>query len=51
MIHGPCEDWCLINNKYSKHFLKSFQSEMIMDENDYPQYCRRNNGLLYRRHG
>ena len=22
MIHGPCGDWCLINNKYSKHFPK-----------------------------
>jgi len=51
MIHGPCGDWCLINNKCSKHFPKSFQSETIMDENGYPHYCRRNNGLLYERPG
>jgi len=51
MIHGPCGDWCLINDKCSKHFPKSFQSETIMDEDGYPQYRRRNNGLLYERPG
>ncbi|EFN69710.1 hypothetical protein EAG_12641, partial [Camponotus floridanus] len=50
MIHGSCGD-CLINNKCSKHFPKPFQSEIIMDEDDYPQYRRRNNGLLYERPG
>jgi len=51
MFHGPCGDWCLINDKCSKHFPKSFQSETIMDEDGYPQYRRRNNGLLYERPG
>ncbi|XP_011685465.1 PREDICTED: uncharacterized protein LOC105448515 [Wasmannia auropunctata] len=51
MIHGPCGNWCLINNKCSKHFPKPFQSETIMDEDGYPQYCRKNNGLLYERPG
>ncbi|XP_029668856.1 uncharacterized protein LOC115238862, partial [Formica exsecta] len=51
MIHGPCGDWCLINDKCSKHFPKPFRPETIMDEDGYPQYCRRNNGLLYERLG
>ncbi|XP_018368319.1 PREDICTED: uncharacterized protein LOC108764532, partial [Trachymyrmex cornetzi] len=51
MIHGPCGDWCLINNKCSKHFPKQFQSETIMDEDGYPQYCRRNDELFYERPG
>jgi len=49
MIHGPCGDWCLIDNKCSKHFPKSFRPETTMDEDGYPQYRRRNNGLLYER--
>ncbi|XP_071578031.1 uncharacterized protein [Temnothorax nylanderi] len=51
MIHGPCGDWCLINDKCSKHFPKPFQPETTMDEDGYPQYRRRNNGLLYERPG
>ncbi|XP_071582532.1 uncharacterized protein, partial [Temnothorax nylanderi] len=51
MIHGPCGDWCLINDKCSKHFPKPFQPETTMDEDGYPQYHRRNNGLLYERPG
>ncbi|XP_024873836.1 uncharacterized protein LOC112455867, partial [Temnothorax curvispinosus] len=51
MIHGPCGDWCLINDKCSKHFPKPFRPETTMDEDGYPQYRRRNNGLLYERPG
>ncbi|XP_029172378.1 uncharacterized protein LOC114941527 [Nylanderia fulva] len=49
MIHGPCGNWCLINDKCSKHFPKPFRPETTMDEDGYPQYRRRNNGLLYER--
>ncbi|XP_029174600.1 uncharacterized protein LOC114943183 [Nylanderia fulva] len=51
MIHGPCGNWCLINDKCSKHFPKPFRPETTMDEDDYPHYRRRNNGLLYERPG
>jgi len=40
MIHELCGDWCLINDKCSKHFPKSFQFETILDEDSYPQYRR-----------
>ncbi|XP_011872670.1 PREDICTED: uncharacterized protein LOC105564699, partial [Vollenhovia emeryi] len=51
MIHGPCGNWCLVNDKCSKHFPKSFQPETTMNEDGYPQYRRRNNDLLYERPG
>lgn len=51
MIHGPCGNWCIVNNKCSKGFPKAFCSETIMDENGYPKYHRRNNGMLYERPG
>ncbi|XP_011859026.1 PREDICTED: uncharacterized protein LOC105556539, partial [Vollenhovia emeryi] len=51
MIHGPCGDWCIVNDKCSKHFPKPFHSETTMDEDGYPHYRRRNNGLLYERPG
>ncbi|XP_036150216.1 uncharacterized protein LOC118648093 isoform X2 [Monomorium pharaonis] len=47
MIHGPYGDWCMINGKCSKHFPKSFHEETTMDENGYPQYRRRDTGILY----
>ena len=47
MIHGPCGDWCMVNGKCSKRFPKSFQSETKMDENGYPEYCRRDTGVTY----
>ncbi|XP_018360460.1 PREDICTED: uncharacterized protein LOC108759485 [Trachymyrmex cornetzi] len=47
MIHGPCGDWCMINGKCSKHFPKPFHEETTMDENDYPQYRRKDTSILY----
>ncbi|XP_058808397.1 uncharacterized protein LOC131673993 [Phymastichus coffea] len=35
MIHGPCGDWCMVNNKCSKKFPKEFQNETIMDKTKY----------------
>ncbi|XP_058796825.1 uncharacterized protein LOC131667435 [Phymastichus coffea] len=47
MTHAPCGDWCMINNKCSNKFPKNFQNETIMDENGYPHYQRKNDGVTY----
>uniref|UniRef100_A0ABD2X133 Helitron helicase-like domain-containing protein n=1 Tax=Trichogramma kaykai TaxID=54128 RepID=A0ABD2X133_9HYME len=49
MIHGPCADWCMVDNKCSKHFPKEFKEETKMDENGYPDYQRKNDGKVYER--
>ncbi|XP_044597177.1 uncharacterized protein LOC123273764 [Cotesia glomerata] len=49
MLHGPCGDWCLVNDKCSKRFPKDFQSETLLDANGYPSYRRRNNGITFTR--
>lgn len=47
MIHGPCGDWCMVDGKCSKKFPKSYQNETVMDENGYPYYMRKNDGIVY----
>ena len=47
MIHGPCGDWCLVNNKCSKNYPKSFNEETTIDGNDRVQYKRPNDGKSY----
>ena len=47
MIHGPCGDWCMKNNKCSKNFPKSFRNETTLDANGYPHYRRRNTEITY----
>ncbi|XP_058789684.1 uncharacterized protein LOC131663341 [Phymastichus coffea] len=49
MVHGPCGDWCMENDKCSKNFPKSFQDETTMDENGFPNYRRRNTGYTHQR--
>ena len=49
MIHGPCGDWCLKDNKCSKNFPKSFENETTLDQNGYPHYRRRNTQMTYDR--
>ena len=51
MIHGPCGAWCEVNGKCSKYFPKPFHEQTTMDADAYPQYRRRNNGILYERRG
>ena len=52
MVHCPCADWCINEKgKCSKNFLKKFQIETTMDENGYPTYCRKNNGVYNRPNG
>ncbi|XP_058810203.1 uncharacterized protein LOC131675291 [Phymastichus coffea] len=45
MTHGPCGVWCMKDGECSKHFPKEFQNEATMDENGYPYYQRRNDGI------
>ncbi|XP_058799382.1 uncharacterized protein LOC131668913 [Phymastichus coffea] len=47
MTHGPCGDWCKIKNKCSKKFPKDFQNETTLDENGYPNYQRKNDGITH----
>ena len=48
MIHGPCGDWCLKDNKCSKNSQKSFENETTLDQYGYPHY-RRNAQMTYDR--
>ncbi|EFN73726.1 hypothetical protein EAG_09471, partial [Camponotus floridanus] len=50
-IHGPCSDWCLVDGRCSKHYLKPFLEEIKMDEDVYPYYRRRNNGTNFEHPG
>lgn len=50
MLHGPCGENaknapCIIDGKCSKHFPKPFYAETTIDEDGYPIYRRRNNGV------
>ncbi|XP_058809685.1 uncharacterized protein LOC131674888 [Phymastichus coffea] len=47
MTHGPCGDWCMVNNKCSKKFPKNFHNDTTMDENGYPHYQRKDNGVTH----
>ncbi|CAH1448309.1 unnamed protein product [Lactuca virosa] len=49
MMHGPCGSDnpkcpCMIDNKCSKNFPKTFTEHTSVDENGYPIYKRRNDG-------
>ncbi|XP_051165710.1 uncharacterized protein LOC127284357 [Leptopilina boulardi] len=48
-IHGPCGDWCLKDNKCSKHFPKDFNSETTFTYNSFVNYRRRDTGKSYTR--
>ncbi|XP_036144291.1 uncharacterized protein LOC118646109 [Monomorium pharaonis] len=51
MIHGPCGDWCIVNEKCSKHYPKPLQNETTMNEDGYPHYRRRDTGVTFERPG
>lgn len=51
MIHGPCDDWCLVDKKCSKRYPKTFLEETRIDEDAYPYYRRRNTGKTFERPG
>ena len=49
MLHGPCNQRCLVNGKCSKHFPKDYQENTQFSDNGYPQYQRHNNGVTFRK--
>ncbi|XP_051163766.1 uncharacterized protein LOC127283125 [Leptopilina boulardi] len=49
MIHGPCGDWCVVNEKCSKNYPKEFCETTTINENEGVRYCRRNKGITYNR--
>ena len=54
MVHSPCgsinsRPSCLIENKCVKHFPKKFFSQTIVDNDGFPIYRRRNNGIFVER--
>ena len=54
MVHGPCGSInsrasCMIENKCVKHFPKKFCSQTIVDNDGFPIYRRRNNGIYVER--
>jgi len=45
MLHGPCTpERCLQNGRCKKHFPKSFCEQTRMNDDDYPEYARPDNG-------
>ncbi|CAH1433073.1 unnamed protein product [Lactuca virosa] len=56
MMHGPCGSDnpkcpCMIDNKCSKNFPKTFTEHTSVDENGYPIYKRRNDGSFVEKSG
>ncbi|CAH1420018.1 unnamed protein product [Lactuca virosa] len=56
MMHGPCGSDnpkcpCMIDNKCSKNFPKTFTEHTSVDENGYPIYRRRNDGSFVEKSG
>ena len=49
MIHGPCGDWCIVKNKCSKNFPKSFRDKTIIDGSNKPIYRCRNDRKTYKK--
>ena len=50
IIHGPCDNRCIIDGKYSKHFPKQFREETVLSADGYPYYRRRNDNRTIVRH-
>ncbi|KAL0008393.1 hypothetical protein SO802_009895 [Lithocarpus litseifolius] len=56
MVHGPCESInsrasCMIENKCVKHFPKKFCFQTTVDNDGFPIYRRRDNGIYVERNG
>ncbi|KAL8153385.1 hypothetical protein V2J09_011145, partial [Rumex salicifolius] len=50
MLHGPCGEVnkkapCMINGHCTKHFPNPYYAETTLDEDGFPMYKRRNNGV------
>lgn len=56
MMHGPCGEanprsTCTVNRKCTKWFPKNFQDATTIDEDGYPEYKRRDNGVFVEKMG
>lgn len=56
MIHGPCgvankNAPCMSNDKCTKYFPQKFYDQTTVDENGFPTYRRRNNGIYVEKKG
>ncbi|XP_031104363.1 uncharacterized protein LOC116007835 [Ipomoea triloba] len=56
MIHSPCgasrtSSPCMVNGSCSKHFPKKFVNCFTFDEDGYPIYTRRDNGMTIMKNG
>lgn len=51
MIHGPCNERCLVNGKCSKYYPKDFREETVLNADGYPFYRRRNDGRTILKRG
>lgn len=56
MVHGPCGDAnprcaCMQKGVCTKHFLKPFHNETIIDNNGYVLYKRRDDGRVVKKNG
>lgn len=56
MVHGPCglvnlNSPCMKDMKCSKYYPKKFQSSIIVDQDGYPVYRRRDNGHTIEKNG
>ncbi|XP_061365402.1 uncharacterized protein LOC133308732 [Gastrolobium bilobum] len=56
MMHGPCgannyKSPCMKEGKYTKKFPKGFCSRMIINDDRFPHYKRRDNGRVMKKNG
>ena len=51
MLHGPCNERCIVDGECSKHFPKDFQETTILDPKGYPRYKRPDNGRFVEKNG
>lgn len=56
MVHGPCgvarkHSPCMVNGRCSKHFPKKFVDSSHFDDDGYPIYRRRDDGLTVQKNG
>lgn len=54
MVHGPCglankDAPCMIDKKCTKHFPKKYYAETTIDEDGFPVYRRRQNGIIVKK--
>ena len=46
MLYGPCNERCIVDGEFSKHFPKDFQETTTLRPKGYPLYKQHDNGRL-----